>query len=181
MLQTSPFLPRAACLAALFASASTMGSAQRPQSAPITITLVGQSMIRSDIRATAPAAVPVIQGLLKGDVVFTNLEAAVAEKGETVREGRGFLTPPEALDALTTLGFNLLSFSGNHAFDLKVTGIQNTIREADRRKVVHAGTGNNLAEAGAPGYLHTPKGTIALIASTSGLITTRGSTTAHHP
>jgi poly-gamma-glutamate synthesis protein (capsule biosynthesis protein) len=83
-------------------------------------------MIRSDIRATAAAAVPVIQSLLRGDVVFTNLEAAVAENGETVHEGRGFLTPPEALDALTTFGFNLLSLSGNHAFDLKVTGIQNT-------------------------------------------------------
>jgi hypothetical protein len=65
-----------------------MGSAQRPQPAPLTITLAGQSMIRSDIRATAPAAVPVIQGLLKGDVVFTNFEAAVAEKSETVHEGR---------------------------------------------------------------------------------------------
>ena len=126
MLKTGRFLARAACLAVLFAIVCTMGAAQRPQSAPITITLAGQSMIRSDIRATAPAAVPVIQGLLKGDVVFTNLESAVAEKGETVHEGRGFLTPPEALDALTTFGFNLLSLSGNHAFDLKVTGIQNT-------------------------------------------------------
>ena len=145
------------------------------------ITLAGQSMIRSDIRATAPAAVPVIHGLLKGDVVFTNFEAAVAEKGETVHEGRGFLAPPEALDALTTFGFNLLSLSDNHAFDLKVTGIQNTIREADSRKIVHAGTGNNLAEAVAPGYLHTPKGTIALIASASGLITSGGSATADRP
>src|SRR5260370_18687581 len=151
MLQTSRFLPRAACLSALFAIVCTTGSAQRPQSAPITITLTGQSMIRSDIRATAPAAVPVIQKLLKGDVMFTNFEAAVAEKGETVHEGRGFLTPPEALDALTTFGFNLLSLSDNHAFDLKVTGIQNTIREADGRKIVHARTGNNLAEAAAPG------------------------------
>jgi poly-gamma-glutamate capsule biosynthesis protein CapA/YwtB (metallophosphatase superfamily) len=158
-----------------------MGSAQRPQPAPITITLAGQSMIRSDIRATAPAAVPVIQGLLKGDVVFTNFEAAVAEKGETVREGRGFLTPPEALDALTTFGFNLLSLSGNHAFDLNVTGIRNTIREADSRKIVHAGTGNNRAEAAAPVYLHTPKGTIALIASASGLIAPGGSATADRP
>ena len=181
MLKTGRFLARAACLAVLFAIVCTMGSAQRPQPAPITITLAGQSMIRSDIRATAPAAVPVIQGLLKGDVVFTNLEAAVAEKGETVHEGRGFLTPPEALDALTTFGFNLLSLSGNHAFDLKVTGIQNTIREADSRKIVHAGTGNNLAEAAAPGYLHTPKGTIALIASASGLITPGGSATADRP
>jgi poly-gamma-glutamate synthesis protein (capsule biosynthesis protein) len=138
-------------------------------------------MIRSDIRATAPAAVPVIQGLLKGDVMFTNLESAVAEKGETTHEGRGFLTPPEALDALTTFGFNLLSLAGNHAFDLKVTGIKNTIREADSRKIVHAGTGNNVAEAVAPGYLHTPKGTIALIAIASGLIAPGGSATADRP
>jgi poly-gamma-glutamate synthesis protein (capsule biosynthesis protein) len=114
-------------------------------------------------------------------VVFTNLEAAVAEKGETVHEGRGFLTPPEALDALTTFGFSLLSLSGNHAFDLKATGIQNTIREANSRKIVHAGTGSNLAEATAPGYLYTPKGTIALIASASGLITPGGSATAVRP
>jgi poly-gamma-glutamate capsule biosynthesis protein CapA/YwtB (metallophosphatase superfamily) len=156
-------------------------SAQRPELAPITITLAGQSMIRSDIRATAPVVVPVIQRLLKGDVVFTNFEAAVAEKGETVHEGRGFLTPPEALDALTTFGFNLLSLSGNHAFDLKATGIRNTIREVDSRKIVHAGIGNNLTEAAAPGYLNTPKGTIALIASASGLITPGGSAAAGRP
>src|SRR6202140_3371857 len=181
MLKTAPLFAGTACLAVLCAVVCATGAAPRAQSTPITITLAGQSMIRSDIRATAPAAVPVIQGLLKGDVVFTNLESAVAEKGETVHEGRGFLTPPEALDALKTFGFNLLSLSGNHAFDLKVTGIQNTIRETDSRKIVHAGTGNNLTEAVAPGYLHTPKGTIALIASASGLITPGGSATADRP
>ena len=181
MLKTGRLLARAACLAVLFAIVYAMGAAVRPQSSAITITLAGQSMIRSDIRETAPAAVPVIQGLLKGDVVFTNLESAVAEKGETTQEGRGFLTPPEALDALQTFDFNLLSLSGNHAFDLKVTGIQNTIREADRRKIVHAGTGNNVAEAVAPAYLHTPKGTIALIASASGLIAPGGNATADRP
>jgi poly-gamma-glutamate capsule biosynthesis protein CapA/YwtB (metallophosphatase superfamily) len=181
MAKTGRWLASAACLAVLFAIVCAIAVAARPQSSTIAITLVGQSMIRSDIRSTAPAAVPVIQGLLKGDVVFTNLESAVAEKGETVHEGRGFLTPPEALDALKTFGFNLLSLSGNHAFDLKVTGIQNTIREADSRKIVHAGTGNNLAEAAAPGYLHTPKGTIALIASASGLIAPGGSATADRP
>jgi len=138
-------------------------------------------MIRSDIRATAPASVPVIQQLLKGDVLFTNFECAVAEKGETVREDRGFLTAPEALDALTTFGFNLLSLANNHSFDLKATGIQNTLREANRRKIVHAGTGNNVAEAAAPAYLRTPKGTIALVASASGLITAGARATAERP
>ncbi len=147
----------------------------------ITITLAGQSMIRSDIRETAPAAVPVIKGLLKGDAVVTNFEAAVAEQGETVHEGRGFLSPPGALDALAAFGFNLISFSGNHAFDLKATGIANTIREADKREIVHAGTGNNIAEASAPAYLKTPKGTIALVASASGLIAQGGRATADRP
>src|SRR5271169_2164004 len=164
-----------------WALACTMAAALNAQATGITITLTGQSMIRSDIRATAPAAVPVIQGLLKGDVVFTNFEAAVAEKGETVHEGRGFLAPPEALDALTTFGFNLLSLSDNHAFDLKVKGVQNTLREVDSRKIAHAGTGNNLAEAAAPGYMKTPKGTIALMASASGLIAPGASATADRP
>src|ERR1700694_77874 len=181
MLKIGRLLARTACLAVVFTIVCAMGAAPRPQSSAITITLAGQSMIRSDIRATSPATVPVIQGLLKGDVVFTNLESAVAEKGETVQEGRGFLPPPEALDALKTFGFNLLALSGNHAFDLNVKGIQNTIREADNRKMIHAGTGNTLAEAVAPSYLYTPKGTIALISSASGLITPGGSATAERP
>jgi poly-gamma-glutamate synthesis protein (capsule biosynthesis protein) len=169
------------CLAVLLAIVCAVDVAVSAQSTAITIVLTGQSMIRSDIRATAPAAVPVIKGLLQGDVIFTNLEAAVAEPGEAIREGRGFLTPPEALDALTTLGFNLLALSGNHAFDLKATGVRNTLREADHRKIVHAGTGNNIAEAAAPGFLHTPKGTIALIASASGLIAPGASATRERP
>jgi len=179
-LKTGRICALAACLASLCAIASRT-AAQNPSSSAITITLTGQSMIRSDLRETAPEAVPILQGLLKGDVVFTNFEAAVAEKGETVREGRGFLAPPEALDALTTFGVNLLALSGNHAFDLKVAGIRNTIRESDSRKIVHAGTGDTLAQAAAPGYLRTPKGTIALIASASGLIGPEASATADRP
>lgn len=179
-LFSSRLLRRLARLSALIVMCMA-GVSLHAQSRDLTITLTGQSMIRSDIRATSPAEVPIIQNLLKGDVRFTNLEAAVAEKGETVHEGRGFLTPPEALDALTSFGFNLLSLSGNHAFDLKATGIENTLREADARKIVHAGTGKNATQAAAPGYLHTPQGTIALIASASGLIAPGARATADQP
>ena len=161
-------------LAGLLSAVCAVAAAVSAQSTAITIVLTGQAMIRSDLRATKPAAVSVIKGLLNGDVIFTNLEVAVALPGETVQEGRGFLTPPEALDALRTMGFNLLALSGNHAFDLKETGIRNTLREVDRRNIVHAGTGNNIAEAAAPAYLQTPKGTVALIASASGLIAPGG-------
>jgi poly-gamma-glutamate capsule biosynthesis protein CapA/YwtB (metallophosphatase superfamily) len=168
-------------LAICVAAATVAVTGAKPQAPVISITLAGQSMIRSDTRSTAPAAVLPIQSLLKGDVIFTNVEAAVAEKGETVHEGRGFLTPPEALDALKAFGFNLFSLSGNHAFDLKAVGISNTIREANSRNMIHAGTGNTLAEASAPGYLHTPKGTVALVASASGLISPGASATADRP
>ena len=161
--------------------ACAAAGAVRAQSTAMTITLAGQSMIRSDLRKTDPAEMPVIQKLLKGDVRFTNFECTVAEPGQTSLEGLGFLTPPAALDALTAMGFNLLSLAGNHAYDLRTTGTLNTLREADRRKIVHAGIGKNLAEAAAPGYLRTPKGTVALIASASGLITPEARAGANRP
>ena len=79
-------------------------------------------MIRSDLRTTAPTSIPGLQSLLKGDVIFTNFEGTVAQAGQSVHERRGFLAPPEALDALQAVGFNLLALSDNHAFNLKVDG-----------------------------------------------------------
>jgi len=159
------------------------------QQAPtLDITLTGQSMIRSDIRATAPSAVTAIAPLLKGDVIFTNFEGTVAESGQPNEstplqdESEGiFLAPPGALDALQALGFNLLSLSNNHAWNLRAVGIQNTLREVSRLNLVCAGTGNTLDEAVAPGYLHTPKGTVALVGMASGEIAPGGAATATRP
>jgi poly-gamma-glutamate capsule biosynthesis protein CapA/YwtB (metallophosphatase superfamily) len=160
---------------------AVLGIALSAQPAPMTIVLTGQSMLRSDLRATKPSAMAAIKALLQGDVIFTNLEAAVAMPGQTIEEGRGFLTPPEALDALTGIGVNLLALSGNHAFDLREIGIDNTIRETDGRRIVHAGTGRTLTDAAAPAYLHTSNGTVALVASASGLIAAGGRAAADHP
>jgi poly-gamma-glutamate capsule biosynthesis protein CapA/YwtB (metallophosphatase superfamily) len=115
-------------------------------------------------------------------VVFTNFESTVVDerKGQSRRDGR-FLSPPEALEALKTFGFNLMSLSNNHSFDLKVPGIQNALEQAKRLNLAHAGTGNNIQEAVAPGYLRTPKGTVALVAMASGLVEEGGSATAARP
>ena len=150
------------------------------QDRPLVISLTGQAMIRADTRAAAPAAVPAIQSLLTGDVKFTNFEIVVDDKPS--QPGTKFIAvPPEVLDTLTTFGFNMLSFSNNHAFDRGVAGIQATIREADKRGIVHAGTGNTVAEAAAPAYLHTPNGTVALVAHASGRIDPGGGATPTTP
>src|SRR6266700_6972013 len=175
---------RWACGRLLGAAALVSGisGAAWAQSPTLSITLTGQSMIRSDIRAHAPAAVPIIESILKGDVVFTNFETTTLDvkKGQSPKDGR-FLSPPEALESLKTFGFNLLSLSNNHAWDLKVPGIQNTLEQVKRLNLAHAGTGNTIQEAVAPGYLRTPKGTVALIGIASGLIEEGGAATPNRP
>ena len=154
---------RKAAILAMFCAAPAFAQ-------PLSITLTGQSMIRSDIRSTAPAAVPTIKALLGGDVVFTNFEGTVFQPGQSVAQGRGFLAPPAALDALHDFGFNLLALAGNHAFDLKASGIANTLQAVTERGIVHAGTGNTIVEAAQPAYLKAGGATIALVASASGLM-----------
>jgi len=167
----------AACLVVV----SIIGIALQAQTPVLSITLTGQSMIRSDIRAHAPSAVPIIASLLKGDVMFTNFEATILDekKGQSPKDGR--FSPPDALEALKAFGFNLVSLSNNHSFDLKVAGIQNALDQANRLKLAHAGTGSTVAEAVAPGYLKTPKGTVALVAMASGLVPEGGSASATRP
>src|SRR5579871_5917266 len=114
---------RLALVAVCFMTLEPLLFAQSAQSQTMSITLTGQSMIRTDIRAQSPAAVPIIQSLLNGDVIFTNFETTIFDprKGQKRTDGR-FVSPPEALEALQTFGFNLLSLANNHSFDLKTAG-----------------------------------------------------------
>jgi poly-gamma-glutamate capsule biosynthesis protein CapA/YwtB (metallophosphatase superfamily) len=162
---------RLAVVTAFLVFALAQTPAAWAQAAPIKIVLTGQSMIRSDIRLYTPGEIALMAPLLKGDVVFTNFEATVALKGQpnesAPREGNS-LAPPEAMDALKDMGFNMFSLANNHVWDLRIPGVQNAIQEANRRNFTHAGTGNTLEEAAGPGFLRTPKGTVALIAMASG-------------
>jgi poly-gamma-glutamate synthesis protein (capsule biosynthesis protein) len=151
--------------------------ATRAQSPTLGIVLTGQSLLRWGL----PAAAPTITSLLKGDAVFTNFEASVFDprKGQSPTDGA--VVSPEALESLKTFGFNLLSLSNNHAWDFKVPGIENTLEQAKRLELVHAGIGHTVEEAVAPGYMYTPKGTVALVAMASGLIADGASAAAARP
>jgi poly-gamma-glutamate synthesis protein (capsule biosynthesis protein) len=181
MISTGDWLLRAVvCLGAVFSMAEGVWA----QSPTFSITLTGQSLIRSDVRAHAPNTVPTIASLLKGDVVFTNFEATIfdVKKGQSPPDGRFIsVSPPEALESLKTFGFNLLSLSNNHSWDLKVPGIENALEQTKRLDLVHAGIGHTVDDAAAPGYMHTPKGTVALVAMASGFIADGGSATETRP
>src|SRR5262249_31127763 len=97
------------------------------------------------------------------------------------RRGTGFISPPAVLDALKAFGFNLLGLSNNHSWDMDVAGVENTVREADRAGLVHAGTGKTLHDAASPAILKTSKGTVALVAMASGQIEDGAAATSTRP
>src|SRR2546426_543495 len=142
----------ASCTAIVYAIAVALGA----QTPTFSITLTGQSMIRSDARVHTPDIVARTAPLLKGDVIFTNFEATVIEKGQSTRDGR-FLSPPEAMNALKALSIKLLALSANQSFDIKVAGIPNTLREVQKRSLAYDGTSDKFQEASKPGYVHSPK------------------------
>jgi poly-gamma-glutamate synthesis protein (capsule biosynthesis protein) len=128
-------------------------------------------MIRADLRADAPTAMPEIASLLEGQGAFTNFEAAVVDpkRGQTVRDGR-FASPAGAMESLAEVGFNLLALANNHSFDLGSQGIMATVDTAKQLNVTHAGTGKDMESANAMQLLETPGGRVALIAVASGLV-----------
>ncbi len=179
--RTRRFLTLATRLAALFAIASMIGVAQTSSPNSLTVTLTGQSMIRSDIRETAPAAVPAIRGLLKGDVVFTNFEGAVAEKGETTPRKRGFSCSTRSTGRAHNVRLQLIGLVRQPCFRPESDGDSQHAPGSRPLEDCSRRDWKQLGRASAPSYLHTPKGTIALVASASGLIAPGGNATADRP
>src|SRR3972149_3072815 len=106
-----------------------------------------------------------VKVLRESDVAFTNMETTVHEFNECPpgrTRGAYMTTEPRLLEDLKWMGINLVSCANNHAFNFGEEGILSTIRYLDQAGIVHAGTGLNLAEARAPGYLDTRNGRVGL-------------------
>jgi poly-gamma-glutamate synthesis protein (capsule biosynthesis protein) len=73
--------------------------------------------------------------------------------------------PPDSVDELKWLGIDIVSTANNHCSDFGEGGVMTSLEYLDQFGMAHAGTGANLTEARAPGYLDTRKGRVALIAA----------------
>lgn len=161
-----------------------------PEEPEIRLVLVGQALIKKDPRIRWDDAYGTLRPILqRADVAFTNFEMAVLpEEGRCGVPGDyevSFGTPrlpagsrpgnsggphavaPEVMDFLAGLGFNLMSLSNNHAWDLGDCGAEATRAAAEASGVSYAGTGLDVFRASAPGYLTVGDFTIALVAATT--------------
>ncbi|MFN3619707.1 CapA family protein [Sphingorhabdus sp.] len=164
------FLGGGGSVAFLPVAASAMKSRR-----PLRISLLGQALIKTDIRAMGWQHAAIFRKLLRGqDAVFTDLETAIAGPlaGQSTRPANSevlHVGDPSVIDCLTSLGVNLFATSNNHAWDLNTGGILSTIQALDERGLSYAGTGRNLAAASRPALLKG-RGTVALVAAASGAI-----------
>jgi poly-gamma-glutamate synthesis protein (capsule biosynthesis protein) len=182
---------RASCIFASVTVAAlvTACSAGRPE--PETrLVLAGQALIKKDPRMRWDDPYGSLRPILdRADVAFTNFEMAVLSEADRcgiptdyeVSLGTPRLTPedqpgnsggphavaPEVMGFLSDLGFNLMSLSNNHAWDLGDCGVVATRTAAEAYHVTYAGVGLDISTASAPGYLAVGDFTVALIAATT--------------
>jgi poly-gamma-glutamate capsule biosynthesis protein CapA/YwtB (metallophosphatase superfamily) len=139
--------------------------------APFTLALTGQSLIHHDVRHVSEDGFSAIKDLIrKADVSFTNLETTILGRhGGWPLKGAYFgCSPAVVLDSLKDLGFNTLSLSNNHAFDLGPSGVLSTLEEVESRGFLHAGIGVDANEANRAGIKQLGKRKVALVAMDGG-------------
>jgi len=135
------------------------------------IALAGDTMLTRKLTPFKEPEFLKLREILRGaDAAFVNLEGTVHTWDEGtpgITQGTFMTTVPALLDDLKWLGINIVSCANNHAFDYGEDGVLANLRHLDAAGIPHAGTGKNLAQARAPGYLDTPNGRVGLIATTA--------------
>ena len=140
-------------------------------SKPFTLAVTGQSLIHHDVRGAAePGFASVVETLRRADVAFTNFEGCIygRHQGWPLKGFYFGSSGPEVLDALKAIGFNVLSLSNNHAFDLGPSGILSTLEEVGSRGFLHAGIGIDRADAQSAGVGPLGGRQLALVAMDAG-------------
>lgn len=135
----------------------------------LTVAFLGQALVEHDPRAYLDAPLASVRPLLAdADLVFTNLEVAVAGEGcacvptrdDVYFHGAG----PEVVRFLDDIGVSLLSLANNHSWDYGAEGIVSTIAAVEERGMAHAGTGADVGRATAPGFVVVGGRRVALVA-----------------
>ena len=140
------------------------------ESGNLTLAASGDTMITRRLSVfREPRFVSLVEIFRNADVGYTNLEMVMHEFEHSPGLAGGTFTAsePANLKELQWAGINLVSTANNHSYDYGGDGALTNIGHLKAAGLVFAGTGGNLSEARAPGYLDTPAGRVALISASS--------------
>lgn len=89
--------------------------------------------------------------LLKGDLVFGNLEQVLTDGGKCAKDINApntwaFKCPVQFAANLANAHFNVMSIANNHAWDFGTEGVQSTMKALDSVKIKHSGPKGDTAK-----------------------------------
>jgi poly-gamma-glutamate synthesis protein (capsule biosynthesis protein) len=149
------------------------GTAQsNPPPGPMAFALTGDAIISQRLSPfKEPEYLRMIEIIRGADLAFTNLEVLFHNYEEaypaTHSGGTWMAAEPFIAGELVWAGFDMVSRANNHTMDYGAGGLRATTRALDAVGLVHAGAGENLAQARSPAYLETAGGRVALISVAS--------------
>ncbi|MER8516392.1 CapA family protein [Mesorhizobium sp. M1060] len=148
----------------------TTGSIETNVANGFTMVAVGDLILSRPLtRYAHPGFGDIVKILCDADVTFGNMETLIFDirsfKGSPEAEHGGayHISVPELGPDLKAMGFNIVGRANNHTLDWGREGMRETSRVLDESGIVHAGAGENLAQAGAARFLETARGRVALV------------------
>ncbi|MGQ0602848.1 MAG: CapA family protein [Anaerolineales bacterium] len=138
-------------------SPPTATASTTPTAAPVSVSLmaVGDVMLARSIgdRIVSEGAAPfgeIAATLRSADITIANLECAISERGEPQPKAYVFRAPPLAVEALSTLGVDVVSLANNHTFDFGLEALVDTVALLNEKGIASVGVGGNASEARTP-------------------------------
>jgi poly-gamma-glutamate synthesis protein (capsule biosynthesis protein) len=135
----------------------------------IELAAVGDLMLARSIGAALEAgdvAYPfefVAEQLQGADLTIGNLESALGTGGGPEDKGYTFQAPPEAVPALASAGFDLLSLANNHAMDFGPQQLIDAIETLQEHGIATVGAGRDDAAAHHPYWVDQDGLTLAFL------------------
>jgi hypothetical protein len=135
------------------------GGGQSAATGSVTIAAVGDTAM--GMTPTLPpdpgSYLAPVEGELRGDVVFGNLEGTLTDVSESPKcepessECFAFRAPPEYAGYLADAGFTLMSNANNHSFDFGEAGQEETIRALREAGIEQTGLPGQITVVGVAG------------------------------
>lgn len=132
--------------------------------------LVIDDVLYPRLKRESPELIELLQ---RADVTFGNFESTAVDLGkfggwpEAESGGSWLISSSRVPQDLRDMGFNLVGRANNHTTDWGVSGMRYTNDLLDQAGIVHAGTGDTLAEARAPQFLSVRAGRVSLVSIAS--------------
>jgi poly-gamma-glutamate capsule biosynthesis protein CapA/YwtB (metallophosphatase superfamily) len=159
-------------VATVLVGAKASPAQHEPPPGQMTFALTGDAIISQRLSPfNEPEYLRMIDIIRDADLAFTNLEVLFHNYEEgypaTHSGGTWMAAEPHIANELVWAGFDMVSRANNHTMDYGAGGLRATTRALDGVGLVHAGAGENLAQARSPAYLETAGGRVALISVAS--------------